>query len=43
MVGYYALVRAPLIEQRLDFTHDYQHSNISFRDQRVEGQANLNP
>ena len=28
-----ALVRAPLIEQSLDFTHDYQHANSSFRDQ----------
>ena len=35
-VGYYAPVRAPLIEQRLDFTQDYQYANPSFRDQRVD-------
>ena len=35
-VGYYALVRAPLIEQRLDFTQDYQYANSSFRDRRLD-------
>ena len=36
-VGYYAFVRAPLFEQSFDFTHDYQHANPSFGDQRVDG------
>jgi len=35
-VGYYALVRAALIEHSFDFTHDYQNANSSFRDQRVD-------
>jgi hypothetical protein len=30
-VGYYAYARAPLIEHSLDFTHDYQFANESFR------------
>jgi hypothetical protein len=30
-VGYYAYARAPLIEHNLDFTHDYQSANESFR------------
>jgi hypothetical protein len=30
--GYNGVARAPLIEQSLDFTHDYQHANTSFRD-----------
>ena len=35
-VGYYAFARAPLIEHNLDFTHDYQHANESFRENRVD-------
>jgi hypothetical protein len=35
-VGYYAYVRAPLIEHNLDFTHDYQAANRSFREDRVD-------
>jgi hypothetical protein len=31
-VGYYAYARAPLIEHSLDFTHDYQSANESFRE-----------
>jgi hypothetical protein len=31
-VGYYAYARAPLIEHTLDFTHDYQSANESFRE-----------
>src|SRR6266849_4120451 len=35
-VGYYAFVRAPLIEHYLDFTKDYQHANESFRGPRLD-------
>jgi len=35
-VGYYAYARAPLIEHHLDFTHDYQFANQSFREGRVD-------
>jgi hypothetical protein len=35
-VGYYALVRAPLIEHSFDFTQDYQHANPSFRNARLD-------
>lgn len=35
-VGYYAFARAPLIEHNLDFTHDYQSANISFREAHVD-------
>jgi hypothetical protein len=35
-VGYYAYVRAPLIEHDLDFTHDYQFANDSFRAARID-------
>ena len=35
-VGYYAYVRAPLIEHDLDFTHDYQWANESFREARCD-------
>ena len=35
-VGYYAYVRAPLIEHNLDFTHDYQSANESFREGRLD-------
>jgi hypothetical protein len=35
-VGYYAFARAPLIEHNLDFTHDYQQANVSFRENRLD-------
>jgi hypothetical protein len=35
-VGYYALARAPLIEHSLDFQHDYQAANASFRGARLD-------
>jgi len=35
-VGYYAYGRAPLIEHNLDFTHDYQFANDSFREARCD-------
>jgi hypothetical protein len=35
-VGYYAYARAPLIEHNLDFTHDYQQANTSFRENRFD-------
>lgn len=35
-VGYYAYARAPLIEHSLDFTHDYQQANASFRENRLD-------
>jgi len=35
-VGYYAYARAPLIEHNLDFTHDYQQANTSFRENRLD-------
>ncbi len=35
-VGYYAYARAPLIEHNLDFTHDYQSANESFREARCD-------
>ena len=35
-VGYYAYARAPLIEHSLDFTHDYQWANESFREANLD-------
>jgi len=35
-VGYYAYARAPLVEHSLDFTHDYQSANSSFRADHVD-------
>jgi hypothetical protein len=35
-VGYYAYARAPLIDHSLDFTHDYQSANDSFREARLD-------
>ena len=35
-VGYYALVRAPLIEHNFDFTEDYRHANEGFREARLD-------
>jgi hypothetical protein len=31
-VGYYAYARAPMVEHSLDFTHDYEFANESFRE-----------
>jgi hypothetical protein len=38
-VGYYAYARAPLIEHNLDFTHDFQSANESFRSAFVDQQG----
>lgn len=35
-VGYYAFLRAPLIEHNLDFSRDYQNANQGFRDGRLD-------
>ena len=42
-VGYYAYVRAPLIEHSLDFTHDYQSANESFREGRLDESGRPKP
>jgi len=42
-VGYYAYARATLIEHRLDFTHDYQFANQSFRDDHVDASGEPRP
>lgn len=42
-VGYYAYARAPLIEHSLDFSHDYQHANESFRENRLEANGRIRP
>jgi hypothetical protein len=42
-VGYYAFVRAPLIERDLDFTHDYQQANESFRENRLDKNGQVVP
>lgn len=42
-VGYYAYARAPLIEHSLDFTHDYQSANESFRDSRCDQNGQPKP
>jgi hypothetical protein len=42
-VGYYAYARAPLIEHNLDFTHDYQAANQSFRDERIDSRGQPKP
>jgi hypothetical protein len=38
-VGYYAFVRAPLIQHNLDFRNDWTHANTSFRMGRLEVSA----
>jgi hypothetical protein len=35
-VGYYAFLRAPLIEHNLDFSKDYQTANLGFRKARLD-------
>ncbi len=42
-VGYYAFARAPLIEHSLDFTHDYQQANTSFRENRLDKNGQPTP
>jgi hypothetical protein len=42
-VGYYAFVRAPLIQHNLDFTRDYQEANTSFRENRVDKNGQPTP
>jgi hypothetical protein len=42
-VGYYAYARAPLIEHSLDFTHDYQFANDSFRESRCDQNGQPKP
>jgi hypothetical protein len=42
-VGYYAYARAPLIEHSLDFTHDYQSANESFRAGRLDAEGKPKP
>ncbi len=42
-VGYYAYARAPLIEHSLDFTHDYQEANESFREGRLDSLGQPGP
>jgi hypothetical protein len=42
-VGYYAYARAPLIEHSLDFTHDYQEANQSFREGRFDSLGQPKP
>jgi len=42
-VGYYAYARAPLIEHSLDFTHDYQAANQSFREGRLDSLGQPKP
>jgi hypothetical protein len=42
-VGYYAFVRAPLIDHRLDFMKDWLYANSSFRMSRVDASGRLNP
>ena len=40
-VGYYAYARAPLIEHSLDFTHDYESANESFREGRFDSNGQI--
>jgi hypothetical protein len=42
-VGYYAYARAPLIEHNLDFTHDFEHANESFREARFDADGRIRP
>jgi hypothetical protein len=39
-VGYYAFVRALLIQHNLDFSADYQHANEGFREARLDAAGN---
>lgn len=42
-VGYYAYIRAMLIEHNLNFEYDWLHANPSFRLSRVDGEGQLTP
>jgi Dolichyl-phosphate-mannose-protein mannosyltransferase len=42
-VGYYAYLRAPVIEHSLDFENDYRSANASFRGPRLDENGNLRP
>ncbi len=40
-VGYYAYLRAPIIEHSLDFSNDYRSANAGFRGPRLDESGNL--
>jgi hypothetical protein len=40
-VGYYAFLRAPIIEHSLNFENDYRSANASFRGPRLDENGNL--
>jgi hypothetical protein len=42
-VGYYAYLRAPIIEHSLNFENDYRYANASFRGPRLDENGNLKP
>ena len=42
-VGYYAYLRAPIIEHSLNFENDYRSANASFRGPRLDENGNLKP
>lgn len=42
-VGYYAFVRAPLIEHSFDFQHDYMAANLGFREARLDENGQPKP
>ncbi len=42
-VGYYAYLRAPIIEHSLNFENDYRSANASFRGPRVDENNSLKP
>jgi hypothetical protein len=42
-VGYYAYLRAPIIEHSLNFENDYRSANASFRGPRLDDNGNLKP
>jgi hypothetical protein len=42
-VGYYAFVRAPLIQHDLNFERDYLQANAGFRERRIDKNGQLKP
>jgi hypothetical protein len=42
-VGYYAYLRAPLIQHNLRFEEDWRHANLGFVESRVNSENQLNP
>jgi hypothetical protein len=42
-VGYYAYLRAPIIEHSLNFENDYRSANASFRGPRLDENGSLKP